>query len=98
MPWSTHNVDTFCCDCLTICGLSFYSTVQRKGPEGLTEAYPERPSKEEGEEACNMRLRPMIKQQRFYKPLQKEERGNLGLNPRAFGLSLFIVKVLFKLI
>ncbi len=25
--------------------------VQRKGPEGLTEAYPERPSKEDGEEA-----------------------------------------------
>jgi hypothetical protein len=25
--------------------------VQRKGPEGLTETYPERPSKEDGEEA-----------------------------------------------
>jgi hypothetical protein len=25
--------------------------VQRRGPEGLTEAYPERPSKEDGEEA-----------------------------------------------
>ncbi len=41
-----------------------------------------------------MRSRPIIKKQSFYKPLQKEERGSLGLNPRAFGLFLLVIKVL----
>ena len=38
-------------------------------------------------------MRPRPIQQRLYKPLQKEERGSLGLNPRAFGLFLIVVEV-----
>jgi hypothetical protein len=42
-----------------------------------------------------MRPRPIVKNRGFYKPMQKEERGSLGLNPRAFGLFLIVVKVLY---
>jgi hypothetical protein len=41
-----------------------------------------------------MRPRPIVKKQRFYKPLQKEERGSLGLILRGFELFLIVVKVL----
>jgi hypothetical protein len=40
-----------------------------------------------------MRPRPIVKNRGFYKPMQKEERGSLGLNPRAFGLFLIVVEV-----
>jgi hypothetical protein len=40
-------------------------------------------------------MRPRPIQQRFYKPMQKEERGSLDLNPRAFGVFLIVVKVLY---
>jgi hypothetical protein len=46
---SLDHVDTFSCDCSNNLRIKFL--VQRKGPEGLTEAYPERPSKEAGKEA-----------------------------------------------
>ncbi len=42
-----------------------------------------------------MRPRPIVKNRGFYKPMQKEERGSLGLNPRAFGLLLIVVEVMY---